>query len=368
MKNGIASTRLIRIALSAWGIGREPMSLVHFVTRRCDARCEHCFIDFDAPVTESDNLSITEIETIAKHIGDLLVNVNITGGEPFLVRDLWSICEAWFRCARTDSVYITTHGGFPQRIQSLAEKFLASDLGGRLFVSVSIDNFPEAHDQHRRVPGLFARAIDSVDRLSAFENDRLGVGVSITVAEHNYEQVLNLYRHLREELGISVITATLRRAAGVAAPLEKELAQRVGEAYSALTKEIVADFAEAKRGAARRGFVARMQDAKDKLLYEILRENVTNGSRYRMPCHAGSLFAVMQPNGNIEGCEVRGDAHLGNIRDFHLAMDAVLDSPMAASWRRSIRAERCHCSYECALGVNIVASPRNVPRLAFDLF
>lgn len=358
---------LARVALNAWGHRREPISLVHFVTRRCNARCAHCFIDFESPAPETDALSIAEIEAVARRVGSSLVNVNLTGGEPFLHRELWSIVRAWFQGARVESVYITTHGGYPDRVADLAERFLASEIDGRLFVSISIDNFAEAHDRNRRAPGLFARALDSLERLAAFRNARLGAGVSITVAEHNHERVLDLYRHLREAHGVSVVTATLRRGAGVAPPLEPTLARRVGAAYAALTEAISSDLALEPRQGARRSFVARMQDAKDELLYAMLSEDAQRGGRYRSPCRAGGLFLVMQPNGNVEACEVRGDAHLGNIRDFDLDMRALLGSPAARAWRRAILAERCHCTYECARGVSIVASPRYLPRIASGL-
>ena len=28
---------------------KEPVSIVHFITNRCNARCSFCFIDFDNP-------------------------------------------------------------------------------------------------------------------------------------------------------------------------------------------------------------------------------------------------------------------------------------------------------------------------------
>ena len=45
---------------------KYPISLVHFVTNRCNARCSFCFIDFDDPNTFKGELSLPEIEKLSK--------------------------------------------------------------------------------------------------------------------------------------------------------------------------------------------------------------------------------------------------------------------------------------------------------------
>ena len=56
----------------------EPISLVHFVTNRCNARCSFCFIDFDDPKTFANELSLDEISILTKNLGKSLLNVNFT--------------------------------------------------------------------------------------------------------------------------------------------------------------------------------------------------------------------------------------------------------------------------------------------------
>ena len=50
-------------------IGKKyPISLIHFVTMRCNARCSFCFIDFDDPKTFKNELTIEEIEETHRFI------------------------------------------------------------------------------------------------------------------------------------------------------------------------------------------------------------------------------------------------------------------------------------------------------------
>ena len=42
----------------------DPVSVVHFLTNRCNARCSFCFIDFEDPNTFANELTINEIEQL----------------------------------------------------------------------------------------------------------------------------------------------------------------------------------------------------------------------------------------------------------------------------------------------------------------
>ena len=55
----------------------EPVSLVHFLTNRCNARCSFCFIDFDNPETFAGELTLEEIDKLTKKLGPNLQNVNL---------------------------------------------------------------------------------------------------------------------------------------------------------------------------------------------------------------------------------------------------------------------------------------------------
>lgn len=69
----------------------EPISVVHFITNRCNARCSFCFIDFENPETFKAELSLDEIEKLTKSFGNSLLNVNFTGGEPFARKEFKDI-------------------------------------------------------------------------------------------------------------------------------------------------------------------------------------------------------------------------------------------------------------------------------------
>ena len=64
----IKKTNFARVLNNIYFSKNEPISLVHFITNRCNARCSFCFIDFDNPETFKGELSLEEIEEINKKI------------------------------------------------------------------------------------------------------------------------------------------------------------------------------------------------------------------------------------------------------------------------------------------------------------
>ena len=101
---------------------KTPISLIHFLTNRCNARCSFCFIDFEDPKTFKGELSLNEIDRMTKNMGETLLNVNFTGGEPFARKDIIDIAKLYIKNTTIQSIYITTNGSLPERVRNFAEE------------------------------------------------------------------------------------------------------------------------------------------------------------------------------------------------------------------------------------------------------
>ena len=97
---------LLRVINNIYFKKKEPVSLVHFITNRCNARCSFCFIDFDDPNTFKGELSLDEINKLTKNLGESLLNVNLTGGEPFARKDIIDIAKIYLKNTTIQSMYI----------------------------------------------------------------------------------------------------------------------------------------------------------------------------------------------------------------------------------------------------------------------
>ena len=113
---------LIRVLKNINFTKNEPISVVHFLTNRCNARCSFCFIDFDDPNTFKGELTLEEIEKLTKSFGKSLLNVNLTGGEPFARKDIIDIAKLYISNSTIQSIYVTTNASLPDRIENFVKE------------------------------------------------------------------------------------------------------------------------------------------------------------------------------------------------------------------------------------------------------
>lgn len=351
---------LARLALNAQVLRRHPVSLVHFVTRRCNARCSFCFIDFDSPSPRSAEMTLDEIDRMTRTVGPSLANVNLTGGEPFLRGDLTDIARLYFNNAGVRSVYVTSNGTFTDRTESFARS-LAGEFPDRLvMVSLSVDGISHDHDRIRRVEGLFDRVIDTYHTVAAAGGGVMA-NIAITVSHENHASIPALYTSLLDDHGVRSVTAIIVRDEGV---YEVPREARVGvlESYRWLTSRIVADQRSGRLDGYDPSTVqGRVMNRKNEMLYGII-DDIYLDPHYVSPCRAGALFGVIDADASVYPCEVL-DMPLGNLRDHDMDLSSLWSDAPAADARNWIVDSECHCSYECAWGFNILGNARYQPRL-----
>ena len=116
----------------------EPVSIVHFLTNRCNARCSFCFIDFEDPNTFKNELTLSEIDELTKNLGKSLLNVNLTGGEPFARKDITEIAKLYIKNTNIQSIYVTTNASLPDRVENFAKAIIYLDKNIKLISFNSI--------------------------------------------------------------------------------------------------------------------------------------------------------------------------------------------------------------------------------------
>lgn len=340
-----------------------PVSLVHFVTEQCNARCPHCFIDFSSLAGPDPVLKVDEIKTLIDTLGPLLFAVYLTGGEPFLRDDINEIVTLYAQKKNLKSIFITSNGFFTDRILVLAEGYRRMSHGPELFITISIDDLDQNHDTHRGVKGLFRRAIDSYKRLDELNDPRIHANIALTVTPDNADRVETIYRSLRDDYKIRSITAIAMREQGVVRPMGKTERESVWRGYDCLSKVIQDDLKSGAESGYRDGFLAHAINSKNRLFHSMLRA-IYLDSRYFSSCPAGSLFGVIRANGDVYPCEALA-RKLGNLRNFAMDFSALWNARAAQDCRRWIHDQRCRCSYECAWSMNILAHWRYLPKLGY---
>lgn len=353
--------KIARAAFSCYVGGLAPVSVVHFVTERCNARCAHCFLDFTSRA-EGDELTTAEIGKLTGTFGPSLVNVNLTGGEPFLRPDLFEIAAAYFRNAGVESVYITTNGSLTDQTRGFLDRFRASGLTGKVIVAISVDDLGEKHDENRGVKGLFTRALRTYRMADAYGHPGVLAHIAITVTDRNHARVGELYHALKTEYGVSSFTVTAMRETGAAPKLSPDSRQSILDAYQRLTGLLRRDVDAGSVPGFHPSPQGAILNAKNMVLYDLMRKIYVHPA-YVIPCPAGRIFGVIAANGDVFPCEMLPGRRLGNVRESNLDFMEIWNGAAAASCRESIKKTRCNCHYECALGIGVISSLRCLPAL-----
>jgi len=339
---------------------REPFSIVHFLTDRCNARCAHCFMDFKNPVASPDLLSLAEIKRLTATMGRSLYNVNLTGGEPFLREDLFDIVSAYFENTTAQSVVITSNGTLVRSLRAFLEKFRQSVLPGRVKISLSIDNLEEKHDENRGVPGAFKNALESYAMVEACRDDRVMADIALTVTPDNHRDIEDVHRALKKR-GIRHFSAIAMREEGVIGSIAGKA--DVLRAYQRLATQIRLDQRSPQRLPARHRFPEAVRRAKNAVVQDII-AGTSRPPRTRTACAAGSLFGVISPRGDVFPCEILARPWcFGNVREAGLDFLRLWQGAKAMSMKADLRRSRCQCTYECAWSVTVLAEPAFLPRM-----
>tara|TARA_B100000787_G_C16188621_1_gene296113 strand:- start:659 stop:1750 length:1092 start_codon:yes stop_codon:yes gene_type:complete len=341
------------LAINNYLLKNKPISLVHFVTNRCNARCSFCFIDFDNPETFKNELTLDEIEKLTHSLGSSIQNINITGGEPFARKELTEISEMYFKNSNVNSLFITTNGSLPDRVENYLSHMTKKYPEKKLIFSFSIDKIGKKHDEIRKVKNLFENCLKSYELTKKFGDNVFG-NISITVSLENQDEVEEIYRDLIDKHNVKALTACLVRDEGVyKTPTDQK--NLILSAYKNLTNNITQDLISGKlEGYNPNTLQGRMMNKKNEIMYDNIISTYLN-PHFISTCYAGATFGVIGADGSVYPCEVL-DKKIGNLRDHNMNFLELWSGKKARSTHNWIKETKCNCCYECAWSFNILGN------------
>jgi radical SAM protein with 4Fe4S-binding SPASM domain len=181
------------------------------ITRRCNLRCLHCYIDAGSP--DKGELTTGEALNLIDQFSQIGVPLILfTGGEPLMRGDLFELAS--YARGRGIKIALSTNGTLITR--EAASKLADS---GFSYIGVSLDSInSEFHDEFRGVKGAFAMAIAGIrNALDA----GLDVGLRFTLTSRNIDEVPS-YIEFALSLGVRRITFYHLSASGRARNLNRD--------------------------------------------------------------------------------------------------------------------------------------------------
>ncbi|MBW8041928.1 MAG: radical SAM protein [Planctomycetes bacterium] len=339
--------RHIRLSVQAGSDGRmkTPPFLILFINSVCNLKCGHCF--YWRSLNKEDDLTFDEIIAFAKDYGSF-ENLNLSGGEPFIRKELGGICRFFIHNNQVKQIYIPTNAYFPDKMQRHIEEILKEPALQLLVIEISLDGMAEYHNNLRGDSKSFQKAMESYTMLEGIQkkDKRLRIHSISTVTSDNIAEIRRLTDFLYNQCP-SMDHHNIAMVRGDRKNQTLETPQL--EAYRDLWKHVDVLWKDREKG--RFGAIVEpmLQWAKGK---------ITLQQQQVIPCLAGILSAVVYANGDVSFCEFSKPS--GNLRKR--GFFEIWHSPEAEQLRRDIKKKRCYCTNEIFLWPSIVFQPFQLMR------
>ena len=180
-------------------IREHPLQIISWeATRRCNLSCVHCGSPSEG-VDLADELSEDEVVGAFDQIAadfDMsgFRHINITGGEPFVRRDLLNILRRINRHPHYRNIDIQTNGLALADNPDLLDEIAPLGVTG---LGISIDGLEATHDAFRRREGAYRKSWDAAKAAV-----RKGYTVTVSVVAHakNVDEIPELFRVVQTDI------------------------------------------------------------------------------------------------------------------------------------------------------------------------
>jgi MoaA/NifB/PqqE/SkfB family radical SAM enzyme len=328
-----------------------PSSLTVSVLYACNSRCRSCRIW----ETKARVLSVEEYRAIFRSLGRSPRWVTISGGEPFLRKDLHAVVgELWDAC-RPSVINLPTNASLPDSVESQVDAIASRAKGAKIIVNVSLDAIGTRHDELRGLPGNFARAEETLVALRRLKqrHANLTLGIHTVLSRHN--------EHEFPEICDAILALGPDSYIAEVAERRVELGTVQAEDLPPSREGITRALSHLRRRSRRATtLVEALVTGLRHEYYDVL-ERHTEKPREVLPCYAAVTSAHIMPEGKVWACCVLGET-LGELRSVDYDFPTIWWSAAAARIRARIKRERCHCPLANQAYLNVLVDPRSLVR------
>lgn len=287
------------------------MDLTVISTFRCNSKCQMCYI-WQNPTDPKEEVTL---ETLSKLPGGF-DNLNVSGGEPTLRKDLSEMIDLLYPKARI--MEISSNGLHPERLLPIIKKH------PKIKIRFSLEGDELTNNAIRGEKDGYATKVAGLRMLQ--EAGGTDLGFAFVIQDENVDQLVNVYE-LANSMGFELATSTLHNA--------WQFYKNDNYFYDPV---VVARKVESLITAMLKS--ARPKDWFRAYLNLGLIERVLGHSRL-IRCTAGTDFAFIDPWSDVWACNVRSDLPMGNLAKQ--SWEEILSSTKAQDSVRKVRACEQNC-------------------------
>jgi len=331
-----------------------PFNLTVSVGYQCNSRCKTCNVYKKA----SNDFSLEEWEKTFRGLGRNIFWATISGGEPFLRKDITEIAGALYDNCRPSIINIPTNGLLAELIPGKVREIAGRCKTAQIIINISIDDIADKHDVIRGVQGSYTKAIETFTALKTLNIPNLSVGIHTVISKFNVDRIPEIYTHLQTLSPDSYVTEIAE---------EREELDTIG---TGITPEYddyarAADFLAGKLRSASFNRMGKITRAFRMEYYKIAKK-ILREKRQVIPCYAGFASAQIAPDGEVWMCCVKAES-IGNLRDTGYDFQKIWFSAKAGELRKNIRNKACFCPLANASYTNMLHDVKTMARIAWNL-
>lgn len=299
------------------------MDLSIILTYRCDSKCSMCYI-WKYPTLPHEEISIKTIEKLTGKFD----NLNLTGGEPTLRKDLLDIVDVVYPKARITE--INSNGLHTDKILPIVKKY------PNIKIRYSLEGFELTNNRIRGEDDGFQKKVNGLIKLK--EAGATDLGFALVIQDDNIHELMDVY-NLTVKLGVELATSTLHNAFQFLKS-DNYFYERVKVARG------VEPLIEAmlKTYSVKNWFRAYLNLG---LIERIL------GHERLIPCTAATDFIFIDPWSDVYACNVRNDLLMGNLEKQ--SWDEIINGEKA----EEIRDKVSQCPQNCWMVTTARTAMRN---------
>ncbi|NOX88777.1 MAG: radical SAM protein [Calditrichaeota bacterium] len=332
-----------------------PVNFTISLLYSCNSRCATCNV-YEKKV---NNLTVEEYDKIFATVGKAPFWFTLSGGEPFLRRDIVDVVKVIYKRSQPAIINIPTNGSLhkviPERVEAMIKACPKSDI----IINLSLDEISEKHDEIRGFPGNWERAMKTYEQLkelTAYPNFTLGIHTVISV--FNVKRFPEIYRELIQLQPDSYITEIAEERVELGTMGEK-ITPNKEDYFSAI------DFLIAEMKGKRLKGLANVARSFRIEYYQLVKRYLLKNEQI-IPCYAGVASCQLSPDGDVWACCIRADS-MGNLREHNYDFKKVWNSEAARKIRKSIKNRECACPLANAGYTNLLLHSASLVKIASRL-
>jgi MoaA/NifB/PqqE/SkfB family radical SAM enzyme len=333
-----------------------PMNLTLGLSYNCNSRCKTCNI---WKIRNFENeFKLVEFEKVFKKIGKgKLYLLILTGGEPFLHKNLVEIAALGEKYCEPSSIVIPTNCILGLNIVPKVKEILNQCKKSHITINISVDGIGEKHDEIRGIPGNFKRAMDVYKELKLMEKQHKNFDVSLhtVISKFNYKEFENIYNELIKLKPHNYITEIAEKRVELNT-IGSDITPNYEE-YSKAIDVLINEISKQKNLSLKQSLRLEYYKTVKKIIKE---------KRQIVPCYAGIASAQIDPTGEVWFCCVRAES-IGNLRDVDYDLMRLWYNDKAKKQRKSIANKECYCPLASANYTNLSLDPISATKVISNM-